>query len=92
MPIGIARTKSFHSGATPRWTLSTSVCGEKTRKTPATTSSSCVAKSMTASRMLTPVDSLAPNTLIAASTAITTQPEMMSAGDERSGSQNSPPR
>ncbi len=92
MPIGIARTKSFHSGATPRCTLSTSVSGESTRKTPTSTSSSCVAKSMTASRMLTPVDSLAPNTLIAASTAITPQPKMMSPGEERSGSQNSPPR
>ena len=46
---------------------------------------------MTASRMLTPVDSLAPNTLIAASTAITMQPAMMSPGEERSGSQNRPP-
>ncbi len=91
MPIGIASTKSFHSGATPRITLSTSTSGENTRKTPITTSSSWVAKSMTASRMLTPVDSLAPKTLIAASTAITAQPAMMSPGDERNGSQNSPP-
>ncbi len=83
MPIGIARTKSDHSGATPRCTLSTSTCGEKTRKTPASTSSSCVAKSMTASRMLMPVDSLAPKTLIAASVAITRQPKMMSPGEWR---------
>ena len=91
MPIGIASTKSFHSGATPSLTLSTSVSGEKTRNRPATTSSSWVAKSTTASRMLTPVDSLAPKMLIAASTAITRQPAMMSAGDDRSGSQNRPP-
>ena len=49
-------------------------------------------KSMTASRTLTPVDSLTPKTLIAASTAITTQPAMMSPGEWRSASQNSPPR
>jgi hypothetical protein len=91
MPIGIARTKSFHSGATPSSTLPTSVPGEKTRKSPASTSRSWVAKSMTASRMLTPVDSFAPNTLMAASTAMTRQPATMSPGDERSGSQNSPP-
>ena len=42
-----------------------------------------MAKSMTASRMLIPVDSLAPKMLIAASTAITAQPKMMSPGEWR---------
>ena len=91
MPIGIASTKSRHVGATPSSTLSTSVSGESTRKTPTSTSRSWVAKSTTASRMLTPVDSLAPKTLIAASVTITMQPATMSPGEERSGSQNSPP-
>ena len=58
---------------------------------PTSTSSSCVMKSTTASRMLTPADSLTPITLIAASTAMTPAPKMMSPGAERSGSQNSPP-
>jgi len=48
-------------------------------------------KSMTASSTLTPVDSLAPNTLIAARTMITIAPPMMSPGEWRSASQKSPP-
>ena len=91
MPIGIARMKSFHVGATPSWTLSTSVSGESTSAAPTSTSSTWVRKSTTARRMFTPADSLTPTTLITASTAITTAPTMMSPGAERSGSQNSPP-
>ncbi len=92
MPTGIARKKSFHVGAIPNETLSISVCGEKTRNIPTSTSSSCVAKSSSASVMLTPADSLTPMTFTSDSTITTPMPKMMSPGDERSGSQNSPPR
>ena len=71
--------------------MSTSVSGEKHEHAPTSTSSSWVRKSATASRTLTPADSLTPKTLIAASTAITPAPKMMSPGADRSGSQNSPP-
>ena len=37
------------------------------------------------------VDSLTPRTLMIASTTITNAPATMSPGEERSGSQNSPP-
>ena len=46
-------------------------------------------KSITASVTLMPVDSLAPNTLTAASTAITTHAATMSPGLVRSASANS---
>ena len=50
MPIGIARTKFVHVGATPKWTLSTSTSGSKTEEAaPISTSSSWVRKSTTAS-------------------------------------------
>ncbi len=58
---------------------------------PMITSSSCVMKSTTASAMFSPADSLTPRTLIAASAAMIRIPATMSAGAERSGSQNSPP-
>ena len=73
--------------------FSASCSGLKTRKAPSTTSSSCVRKSITASVTLIPVDSLAPNTLTAASTAITTAAAMMSPGLVRrlSANANTPP-
>ena len=46
---------------------------------------------MTASSTLSVVDSLTPRTLMTASTTITIAPATMSPGEERSGSQNSPP-
>ena len=89
MPIGIARTKSFHSGATPSEMLSTSTSGEKMTIAPISTSSSWVRKSTTASVTLIPVDSFAPNTLIPASRAMTTTAAMMSPGLVRNASANS---
>ena len=83
--------KSFHVGATPRSMLFTSVSGEKTSTAPTTTSSTCVARSTSASTMLTPADSRTPNTLIAARTTITPMPNRMSPGAWRNGSQKSPP-
>ena len=93
MPIGIARMKLSQVGATPSETLSTSVSGEKMITAPITTSSSWVRKSSTASVTLIPVDSLAPNTFTAASSAITTQAAIVSPGPCRSDSakSNTPP-
>ena len=93
MPIGIARMKLSQLGATPRSTLSTSVSGENTSTAPITTSSSWVRKSTTASVTLIPVDSLAPSTLTAASSEITTAAAMMSPGLVLSASakSNTPP-
>ena len=93
MPIGMARMKSLHSGATPSETLSTSVSGLKTSTAPIATSRSWVRKSTTASVTLIPVDSLAPNTFTPASSAMTTAAAMMSPGLERSDSAkaNTPP-
>ena len=80
--------KSFHSGATPSDTLSTSTSGEKMITAPISTSSSWVRKSTTASVTLIPVDSFAPNTLTAASSAMTTTAATMSPGLVRSASAN----
>ncbi len=74
MPTGIARKKSFQVGATPRWTLSTSVSGDSTRTPPTMTSSSWVMKSVTASPMFTAADSWAPRTLTVHRTTTTTMP------------------
>ena len=49
---GIASAKLDHVGAVPKWMFAERTCGEKMRKKPIATSSSCVAKSSTASRML----------------------------------------
>ena len=46
---------------------------------------------MTASSTFSVVDSLTPRTLMTASTTITSAPAMMSPGEWRSSSQNSPP-
>ena len=83
MPTGIARKKSFHVGATPRWTLLTSVSGENTRISPTRTSSSWVAKSVTARPMLTAADSSAPRMLTTTRRAITPMPTKMSPGEWR---------
>jgi hypothetical protein len=91
MPIGIARMKFVQVGASPSRTFSTSVSGESTSTAPISTNSNCVMKSMTASRMLRPADSLIPITFTRTSSAITAAPKMMSPGADRSGSQNRPP-
>ena len=83
MPMGIAIRKSCHVGATPRFTLSTSVCGESTSTVPITTSSTWVMKSVSASTTFRPAASLTPTTLIAHSTAITPMPKTMSPGEVR---------
>ncbi len=80
MPIGMARMKSVHVGATPKETLSASWAGSRTRTAPTITSSTWVRKSTTASVTLIPVDSFAPKTLTPASRAMTTQAAMMSPG------------
>ena len=59
---------------------------------PTRTSSSCVAKSSTASVTLTPADSLTPTTLTIDSSTTTAMPKAMSPGEWRSAGQNSPPR
>ncbi len=91
MPIGIASTNWLQVGAVPRSMLATSTSGDSTMKTPISTSSSCVAKSITASSTLTEVDSSVPRTLSAISASTTIAPPMTSPGACRSSSQNSPP-
>jgi hypothetical protein len=91
MPIGIARTRFFHSGATPRCTLFTSVSGLNTRIAPTRTSRTWVRKSTTASPMFTLADSFVPTMLIRPRIAITMHPTITSPGPWRSSSQNSPP-
>ena len=83
----MARKKSLHVGATPQWMFAESTLGLNTRKTPRRTSRSWVAKSITASTMLSPAASFTPMMLSATSTTITTAPPTMSQGFSRSGSQ-----
>ena len=49
---GIASAKLDQVGAMPKWMFAERMCGEKMRKKPSATSSSCVAKSSTASTTL----------------------------------------
>ncbi len=84
--------KSFHVGATPKLTLSASTSGLRTSTAPTITSRAWVARSVTARTMFSPEASFTPTTLISESTTITPIPKKMSAGELRSGSQNSPPR
>ncbi len=86
MPIGIEMKNCFHVGATPRWTFSVRTWGESTSTAPISTSSSWVAKSISASRMLSPADSLTPRTLTSESSATTAMPKMTSDGPWRSAS------
>ena len=84
---GIAIARFPHVGAVPQWTLSTSVSGLNTSAKPSSTSSTCVAKSITAS----PIDSFAasvtPTMLSVTRRTITTAPPTMSHGFDLSGSQ-----
>ena len=86
----IERKKSFHVGATPRWTLSISVWTFSTRKMPSSSRRSCVAKSITASTRFSRFDSRTPTMFTVESSATITMPPMMSPGLSRSGSQNTP--
>ena len=57
--IGIARKNALHVGATPQWMFAEkTTCGLKMSTKPSSTSRSCVAKSMTASRMFSRAASL----------------------------------
>ena len=84
---GIASAKLDHVGAVPKWMLVASVCGWKMRTKPTATSSSCVAKSSTASMMLSFAASWIPITFSATSTQVNVMPRITSHGVVRSGSQ-----
>ena len=85
---GIDSRRLLQVGATPQWTFAVSVDALKTSTKPSSTSSSCVAKSMTARKMLRRADSWMPTTFRATRSTITTAPPTMSHGFSRSGSQN----
>jgi hypothetical protein len=85
--IGIERKKLFQVGATPRWTFVRSTCGEKTRMKPSSTSSSCVAKSVTARTTFSLADSWTPMMFTTTNAAMTTTPPTMSHGFWRRGGQ-----
>ncbi len=85
--IGIERKKLLQVGATPKWMFEVRMCGEKTRTKPSSTSSSCVAKSVTARTTLTLADSCTPTMFRITSAAITTIPPTTSHGFSRSGGQ-----
>ena len=70
--------------------LWTSVLGESTSTQPTITSTTCVMKSAIARNTLSPVASVTPTTLIAASTATITIPPITSPGEWRSGDQKTP--
>jgi len=86
--IGIARKKWPQVGATPRcrFTLKTRF-GLKIRAKPSATSSSCVAKSTTARKMLSFAASLIPTMFSRTRRTITIAPPTMSQGLRFSGSQ-----
>ena len=86
--IGIARKKFPHVGATPQCRFAWKTrCGLKMRAKPIRTSRSCVAKSMTARKMLSRAASLIPTMLSTTRIAITSAPPTMSHGFRFSGSQ-----
>src|SRR5574340_1356018 len=86
--IGIEIAKFDHVGATPQWMFAFSVSGLKTRKKPRITSTTWVAKSITASVIESLAASWTPTMLSATRTAMTTAPPTMSHGFVLSGSQN----
>ncbi len=86
--IGIARKNWLQVGATPQWMFAEkTMCGSKISANPMITSKSCVAKSMTASRMFRRAASLIPITLSRTRKTTTTTPPTMSHGFSRSGPQ-----
>ena len=84
---GIAIARFDHVGATPQWMLSTRISGLKTSTKPSATSSTCVAKSITASVIESRAASWTPTMLRTTSATMTTMPPTMSHGFSRSGSQ-----
>ncbi len=84
---GIDSAKFDQVGATPRWMFAFRIDGESTSIAPTATSSSCVAKSATARKMLIRADSWMPTMFTTTRTTITTIPNTMSHGFWRSGSQ-----
>ena len=85
--IGIEIAKFDQVGATPQWMFEVSVSGLKTRTKPRMTSTTCVAKSMTASVIESRAASCTPTTFRQTSATITTAPPTMSHGFVFSGSQ-----
>jgi hypothetical protein len=84
---GIASAKFDHVGAVPKWMFVEMTCGEKISTNPSPTSSSCVAKSSTASRTLRFAASLMPMMLTPTSSQVSRIPTITSHGVVRSGSQ-----
>ena len=87
IPTGIARKNCGHVGAVPQWTLLVRVDGLKIRAKPSRTSSSCVAKSISARKMFRRADSWMPTTFRRTRNATTSAPPTMSQGFCFSGSQ-----
>ncbi len=87
MATGTAIARFDHVGATPQWMLSTRIVGLKTSAKPRMTSSTCVAKSITARTIESLAASCTPTMLRPTRTTITTAPPTMSQGFVRSGSQ-----
>jgi hypothetical protein len=87
MAIGIERKKELQVGATPRCTFDFRISGENTSTNPSRTSSTCVAKSATARKMLTFADSWIPTMFRSTSSTITTIPKTTSHGFCRNGAQ-----
>ena len=84
---GTAIARLAHVGATPQWMLSTRISGLKTRTKPRITSSTWVAKSITARLIDSRAASWTPTVFSATSTTMTTAPPTMSQGFVLRGSQ-----
>ena len=84
---GIASRNWLHVGATPQWMFEASTCGLKISAKPSSTSRICVAKSISASPMLTRADSWIPTMFSVTRRTITIPPPTMSHGFSRSGPQ-----
>ena len=84
---GTAMARLAHVGASPQCTLSTRIAGLKTSTKPSATSSTCVAKSITARTIESLAASCTPTMLSTTSATMTTAPPTMSHGFEFSGSQ-----
>ena len=85
---GIASRKCRHVGATPQWRFAEkTMWGWKISAKPISTSSSCVAKSITARKMFRRAASRIPTMFSSTSTVTTAMPPTMSHGFSRSGLQ-----
>ena len=85
--IGIEIARCPQVGAVPQWMFEVRTCGLKTSTKPSPTSSTCVAKSITASVIESLAASCTPTVFSTTSTTITTAPPTMSHGFCFSGSQ-----